>query len=344
MRTKNNIAYLIIFILFLMLNACAPQQVTIESEDPLSPLFQNDSVTILVTDSGLGGLSVAANIANRMESLGVFSHVEVIFFNAQPSKEQGYNSMKSTEQKVAVFNNALEAMAENFNPDVLLIACNTLSVLYDYTEFSKHSQVPVVGVVEAGIDLMEQGSKINESASILLFATETTVQQNTHKEGLVQRGLKADRIITQACPHLAGAIERGTNSVETDSLVEQYTQAALANLPKGEQDVIVSLNCTHYPYIRDKFRDKIEAQGTSVATVLDPNPYMADGLFPSKCLHRFPETDVSVYVLSQPVLDDTRIQSIAPLIREVSGITADALENWDFDPQFFEWEAIVHAK
>jgi glutamate racemase len=328
----------------ILLFSCATSPHEKPTEDPLNYFFKKDSVVILVTDSGLGGLSVAANVVKRMDSLGVFSSAQVIFFNAQPSKEQGYNSMKTAEQKIAVFNSALEAMATNFKPDILLVACNTLSVLYDYTEFSKSNSIPVIGVVEAGVKLMGDAKQKNENASILLFATRTTVNQDSHREGLAKLGLDPKQVITQSCPSLAGAIERGTQSTETDSLVELYTKNAIANLPEGTDEVYVSLNCTHYPYIKDLFSKKIESEGLSVAEVLDPNPYMADILFPEKYVNRISDPEVTVYVLSQPVLDDDRIASIGPLIKKMSPITAEALENWDFDPQFFEWESIVNAE
>jgi len=334
----------IVALFLILLQSCATNSQDKISEDPLSGFFQKDTVVILVTDSGLGGLSVAANIAQRMESHGIFRSTQVVFFNAQPSREQGYNSMKTSEEKIAVFNNALEAMVSNFNPDVILIACNTLSVIYDYTEFSKTSTIPVIGVVEAGVKLMGEANQVNKNASILLFATTTTVYQDTHRKGLAELGVDTNQVITQSCPKLAGAIERGTHSSETDSLVELYTKNAISNLSDAEKDVLVSLNCTHYPYIKELFEEKIEAQGLNVIAVLDPNPYMADLLFPRQYINRIAEPEVSVYVLSQPVLDDDRIASIAPLINEVSPITAEALENWDFDPQFFEWESIVKAK
>ncbi|MBT3227573.1 MAG: hypothetical protein HOD43_00760 [Candidatus Marinimicrobia bacterium] len=341
---KKRILLTICVFSFILLQSCASSSQENIVEEPLSNFFDKDSVVILVTDSGLGGLSVAANVAKRMDSLGIFSSAQVIFFNTQPSKEQGYNSMKTAEQKIAVFNSALEAMATNFKPDILLVACNTLSVLYEYTDFSKRNSIPVIGVVEAGIKLMEEANQKNENTSILLFATRTTVNQDSHREGLAKLGLDPEQVITQSCPSLAGAIERGTHSTETDSLVELYTKNAIANLPEGTDEVYVSLNCTHYPYVKDLFREKIESEGLSVAEVLDPNPYMADILFPEKYINRITDPEVTVYVLSQPVLDDDRIASIRPLIKKVSPMTAEALENWDFDPQFFEWESIVNAE
>lgn len=338
---KHTTLNLISLLLVLSLVNCSSTMSNDLPIDPMADLFATDSVTILVTDSGLGGLSVAASVAARMDSLGIFEHVEIIFFNAQPSKEQGYNSMKTTGEKIAVFNNALHAMASGFDPDVLLIACNTLSVIYDYTEFSIDNEIPVLGVVEAGVNLIHQASDRNDNPPVLLFATKTTVNQDTHRKELAKYGVSSDEVITQACPRLAGAIERGTSSAETDSLVDLYTKQAIKSLPEGSEEVMISLNCTHYPYIKDMFRDKVEAEGLTVSSVLDPNPYMADVLFPGEHTFRADNPQVTVHVLSQPVLDDERIESIEPLIRIVSHKTADALIDWDFDPQFFEWESFL---
>jgi len=45
---------------------------------------QRSDVTILVTDSGLGGLSVAADLAARLPASGIVRSARIVFVNAEP--------------------------------------------------------------------------------------------------------------------------------------------------------------------------------------------------------------------------------------------------------------------
>lgn len=56
-------------------------------------------------------------------------------------------------ERVRVFDRALGAMLR-FQPDRILIACNTLSALYPKTPFSKHSPVPVTDIIDFGVEQM----------------------------------------------------------------------------------------------------------------------------------------------------------------------------------------------
>lgn len=334
--------YILLTLLTLFFIAgCSNKKETLTEQQKLERFFNKQEVTILVTDSGLGGLSIAADVYERMKEAGVFKKVKVIFFNAQPHARSGYNSMKTTEQKVKVFNNALLAMDKNFHPDILLIGCNTLSVLYDYTDFSKTATIPVIGIVKTGVDLIKKNLDEHPDSRVIIFATKTTVKQNKHKTQLIKMGVPADQIITQACPHLAGRIERGSHSDTTKNLVNKYVNKALQKLPEGNQPLLVSYNCTHYGYVNDLFQEAFKQQNKEVINYLDPNPLMADFMFTDKTMHRYPQTEISIEVVSQPELSPGKLASIHSLIEPVSHQTAEALLNYRFTPDFFEWESIA---
>jgi hypothetical protein len=151
--------------------------------------FQKDRVTIAVTDSGLGGLTVLAEAARKMEETGIFEGVDFIFFNALFSNEGGYNSLKTREEKIRVFDSALESLHSRFQPDVILIGCNTLSVLYKDTLFSKRADIPVFGIVDSGVNLIAQGLKDHPHASVLIFGTPTTISEGDRSGNIVRSQL-----------------------------------------------------------------------------------------------------------------------------------------------------------
>ena len=342
MNYVNNFSKIIlIFVLFLY--GCETEK-RLNAEEKLAEFFNKEQVNILVTDSGLGGVSVAADAYERFVNSGVFKKVNVTFFNAQPHIKSGYNSMETTKQKVQVFDNALNEMQSNFNPDLILIACNTLSVIYPLTPFSNNTNIPVIGIVETGVDEIQKALEEDSTANVLIFATKTTIQQNKHKEMLIERGMEEDRIFTQACPGLAGGIERGTHSDETVGLVDKYVTEILSNTPQDGNPIYVSFNCTHYGYISDVFANKFEQKNRPAEKLIDPNPKMADFIFKDELKNRYSNTEVNIKIVSQPELPEEKLESIGSLIEKISPNTAQAMLDYEFTPELFEWESIATLK
>lgn len=306
------------------------------NEELVQEMFEKKKdITILVTDSGLGGLSVAADVASRLENSGVFRSAKIVFFNALFHNKSGYNSLNSESEKLRIFDIALNAMKRKYDPDLLLIACNTLSVLYDKTDFSPKADFPVIGIVKTGVDLIDEYFKKHPDYTVLIFATKTTIGAGAHKKMLIEKGYATDQIIGQACHRLAGAIERGTNSQKTVGYIKKYVNQALTQVEPGKP-IFASLNCTHYGYAMDVFKSAFEEAGFSDVHIIDPNPRMADFLFQQKYMHRYPKTDVSVEVVSRVEISQKKKDSLDGLLRAVSPMTADALQNYIFDPELFD--------
>jgi glutamate racemase len=313
----------------------------LSEEEKLRQFFAKDSVDIVITDSGLGGLSVFADLIERITDAGIFRSVRITYFNAQLDSSTGYNDLKNNDQKIKIFDNALEAMQKNFRPDMILIACNTLSVIYPQTTACKEFEIPVIGIVETGVDLILDRLHADDSSTVVIFATRTTVEQNSHRRMLEQAGVPPDRLVAQACPELAGAIERSATGEKTRNLVKEYIEEALMKLADPEAPLIISFNCTHYGYVRDIFEGHLLARGKTVSDILDPNTQMIDFLFTAPYLNRYPETVLKYQVVSQPELSETRINSIGSLIAKTSARSYEALKNYTFKPNFFEWQSIA---
>jgi len=323
-----------ILISLLLTSSCAVNKIS--TSDKLNSFFKKKEVTIVVTDSGLGGLSVAAELENRIKKSGVFKKVNIVFFNALAAKNKGYNRLKTTEEKVAVFDSALKSIDKKLKPDLLLIACNTLSVLYDLTKFSKKAKFPVVGIVGTGVDLIYSKLKKSKSAQVIIFATKTTVNQESHKKMLIQKGIDNNQVIMQACPRLAGRIERNPKSKKTKRLVKKYIEQAINKLAENTDSLYVSYNCTHYPYVDGLFRKEFKKHRVNVVDFLNPNPLMINFIFNKKYLNRYQKTKTHVRVISQVSLSDKKIRAISGLLNKISKKTALALKNYDLYPDFFK--------
>src|SRR6266704_3377054 len=103
---------------------------------------------ILITDSGVGGLSVVAVAEKKQRTHGFTEPVRLTFANAAPENDYGYNSMPSREVKLETFDRFLRNVTERFAPDFIYVACNTLSVLLPDTPYLHDAVIPVRGIVE----------------------------------------------------------------------------------------------------------------------------------------------------------------------------------------------------
>ena len=164
--------------------------------------------TLLVTDSGLGGLSVCAGMAAKICGRcpvrpgppGLFSM-------------PGRNSIKATTTtRTRRIGPRYSTMPwkpwPGSIPTRFFIACNTLSVIYPFTRFAKETTIPVTGIVDYGVEMIFDALTRDPDASAVIFATPATIHENSHKKELVDRGIDPDRVITQGCLNLAGKIER----------------------------------------------------------------------------------------------------------------------------------------
>ena len=292
-------------------------------------------VTIVVTDSGLGGLSVVADLAARLPRSGIARSARVVFVNALLDDAIGYNDLKDESDKVRVFDAALAAMESRYRPDLVLVACNTLSVFYDKTEHARRGRTETVSIVPMGADLIERTLKETPEATAVIFATKGTIDSGAHRRLLVGKGVPDARIVGQACPKLTGAIERGAHSEETAGRIRGFVEEAIGRLPEKKEPLVVSLNCTHFGYARPLWEETFEKLGYPGVKVLDPNPLMTDLVLGEGAPRRYPETKVTVEVVSKtPIPPDVK-SALGALLRTTSPATADALEHWTHAPDLF---------
>jgi glutamate racemase len=299
---------------------------------------ENPDVTIVVTDSGLGGLSVVADLASRLPASGIARSARIVFVNALLDDAIGYNDLRDEADKVRVFDAALEAMESRYRPDLILVACNTLSVFYGRTEHARQGTTQTVSIVPMGAKLVEKALREDPEATAVIFATKGTIDSGAHRRLLVEAGVEEGRIVGQACPRLTGAIERGAHSAETRDRLRGFVEEAIGKLPGKKGPLVVSLNCTHFGYARPLWEETFESLGFPGVTVLDPNPLMTDLVLAEGGPKRYPATEVTVEVVSKtPIPPDVR-DALGALLRTTSPASADALSRWTHVPDLFHVE------
>lgn len=304
-------------------------------EATLARIFDNERITIVVTDSGLGGVSIAADAVQRMESERTFAEAEIIFYNALFSNESGYNSLPDRRDKIRIFDRALRGLEETCHPDVIIIGCNTLSTIYGETDFAKSTRIPVIGIVEAGTDLLARHLDAVPGSKAIVFGTRTTIEEGSHASMLIEAGISGDRIIVQACPDLTEYIEKGYDGADTEMLISVYVDEALEKMGKPPGPFFASLNCTHYGYSMKLWEDAFAALGAAPLAILNPNVELLHALFPQRQSGRYEESRVTVRVVSKVEISGDRLASIAGLIKNISPRTAEALLGYELKEDLF---------
>lgn len=304
-------------------------------------------VTVAITDSGLGGLSVVAAAERGLREAGVTANIDLVFCNALFDADSGYNSLPSRPTKVAMFDRALAGLQAECHPDLIVIACNTLSVIYKDTAFAAHAPVPVIDIVACGVDLVASRLPADGPGAVIVLGTETTIGEGTHKAALVARGYAPDRIVTQACPQLASCIEAGFDSEETTFLIDAYVAEAIAAAGALPAPLYASLNCTHYGYATAAWQAAFASRGLAVAGILDPNQSLADEVRGWLSSHDAgapregaPVGRVSVRVVSMPEIAPAAVTSISRWLQGVSPATAAALRNYQQRPGLFSTDGL----
>lgn len=343
-KMQNNLKVLFPFLLSILVCVSCAENPPFVREDSFLEFFRKNEVTIVITDSGLGGLSILADAVERSKSWNSFRRVNFIYFNALFSNEGGYNTLETHQEKVSIFNSSLNSLEDTCNPDLILIGCNTLSTIYDDTEFSKRTKTPVKGIIDAGVNVADDALKAHSGSKIILFATQTTVAQNTHKNQLLQKGFLPERIVYQACPELARYIEVDYRGDETDMLIFAYVDEALKKINDRSAKLLVSLNCTHYGYSLDLWKNAFRSQGVEPAAFLNPNSRMSDFLFRPQYQNRFQSTDISVRIVSMVEIGKETMESLGEFLHPISPQTVEALHQYLWEKDLFEWKNFIKNK
>lgn len=300
----------------------------------LSALFAKKEVTVLVTDSGLGGMGILAEIADRFRRDPVFPKVSLIYYNAWPEQNRGYNALKDMAERIRVFDKALAGM-QRYHPDIILIACHTLSVLYDRTAFSRQATIPVIDIVRFGVDLAYAHLVRAAADMAVIWGTVTTIATDVHRRRLIAKGIAPNRLIGQPCDQLATQIEKGPQSETVVRLIKRYAEQTAQKLAPGQTNVLVALFCTHFGYSRELIKSELESRIQRPVTILDPNRRMAALLFEAGPGKRHGKTQVEIEVVSRIAWDQAKTDAIATIIEKQSSAAARALRSYQQNATLF---------
>jgi glutamate racemase len=232
-------------------------------------------------------------------------------------------------------------MIKNFNPDIILIACNTLSVVYPETEFSKTTNIPVIGIVELGVELMSDSLVNNPGSNVFIIGTPTTINSNSHKNKLVAKGFDANNIFTQPCKNLESEIQEDTESKAVKDLLDKYSDEMKSKVRTPAEKTFVGLCCTHYGYAYNLIDSVMKNKLGNKTELLNPNSKMGDLIITDSNRFRYNEIKTNVKVVSQVDITEQENKSLGKLLGKESEKTEAALKNYILKENLFEYKKFV---
>lgn len=286
-----------------------------------------------ITDSGVGGLSVCAEVEALLRRRPVAGDIELVYLNAALRDDYSYNAMTSREQKLETFGHFLENVSSLYRPDYLYIACNSLSVLFRDPYFEGHTQVPTDGIVETGTAAMQAVLERDQAASVIVFATPTTVEEGTYTKNLAEAGIDPGRVVQQACPGLPDAISNDYSGRQAMTLLQEFVPAALAQFDRPPMAVAAFLGCTHYGYQAQVF-EKLLRKQVGRSSVLNPKQAAAAEIL-QQVTYAPGNGALEVTFVTPYAIPDKPLQSLPRYLGDRSPATVHALQHFVHDPDLY---------
>lgn len=196
-------------------------------------------MTILVFDSGIGGLSVAREIRAALPL------ADMIYVADDANFPYGdWQEPALTEHVVGLVGDLI-AQAE---PSIVVIACNTASTLVLPALRQKH-ELPFVGTVPA----IKPAAQATRSGLISVLGTFGTMQREYTRALIEQHAANCHvRLVGSGnLAPLAEAHMRG-EAVDDGAIWAEIEPAFVER--NGKRTDVIVLACTHYPFLMPRFR------------------------------------------------------------------------------------------
>lgn len=186
-----------------------------------------------IFDSGLGGLSALKEVRKLLPS------EDIMYFGDTGRVPYGSRS------KETIIKYALQDMnfLTSHNVDAVMVACGTVSANALEILREKHPDIPVIGVIDAGV---RAAAEATANGIVGVVGTLSTVASRTFETKLhaIDPGYN---VVSAACPLFVPLVENGF--VDPDDEITRLTaERYLAPIREAGADTVI-LGCTHYPII-----------------------------------------------------------------------------------------------
>ena len=247
---------------------------------------------------------------------------ELFYFNVWPETDRGFGKMPP-EERVQVWERAFDGIMK-YAPDLLVIGCNTLSVVHRRSRRYGDPRSPVVDIVDAAVGVCGEFLRSEPDKKLLILGTAETVNSGCYKNMLIDSGIAPERIDGVPLPGLATLIEAAPFSKE----VEERMLAGFADAVEKVGDIrnyALGLCCTHFGYVSALWERIFKP-----AALLNPNENILKNVaFPAG------EGGISVEFISKIPLPDSKISAMKELFTATPPV-AEALEHYKYTPELYQ--------
>ena len=206
---------------------------------PVSPLNQampkaQASAPIGIFDSGIGGLSVAIEIAEYLPNESIVYYADTAHVPYGPRDDQNIRELTAA---------AIEWLYRQ-GCKVAVVACNTASAFsLDYLRDHYGEDFPIIGLVPA----LKPAVLNSQTKTVAVLATPATFRGQLIKDVMQRFAIPAQvRVLKVTNLDLVPFVEQGA----------QMSEACLSSLQHSLQPVVdqgadyLVLGCTHYPFLK----------------------------------------------------------------------------------------------
>ena len=206
---------------------------------PVSPLNQampkaQASAPIGIFDSGIGGLSVAIEIAEYLPNESIVYYADTAHVPYGPRDDQNIRELTAA---------AIEWLYRQ-GCKVAVVACNTASAFsLDYLRDHYGEDFPIIGLVPA----LKPAVLNSQTKTVAVLATPATFRGQLIKDVMQRFAIPAQvRVLNVTHLDLVPFVEQGA----------QMSEACLSSLQQSLQPVVdqgadyLVLGCTHYPFLK----------------------------------------------------------------------------------------------
>ncbi len=210
-------------------------------------LAEKDSVmtlspTILIFDSGVGGLSIYKEIRQLLP----YAHFIFAFDNAGfPYGE------KPAEQIISRTYRLIEKIVVHYTIDLVVIACNTASTVV-LPKLRQHFPFPIVGVVPA----IKPAVALTRNGVIGLLATRATVNRE-YTHDLIRRFAPHCQVELLGSSRLVELAEEKLHSKPI--YLSEFSEIILPWLTLAKIPDTIVLGCTHFPLLKFELQSVLPA-------------------------------------------------------------------------------------
>lgn len=199
-----------------------------------APVLSLRTPTVLVFDSGLGGLTVLREVMRQRPDADI---VYVADDAAFPYGRLGEPALIARVLEV------MERLVERFHPDLVVIACNTASTLV-LPALRARFALPFVGTVPA----VKPAAEHTRSGMISVLATPGTVARD-YTHDLIEHYAAGCEVTLVGATRLAGLAEAAlTGEPVADGEIAAEIAPCFVERG-GRRTDVVTLACTHYPLL-----------------------------------------------------------------------------------------------